>query len=207
MNPSMVSFSALSQPSFRTFKLRPRNDNCIICSGVQSLLEDADYVQFCGGDRPNWEMRGQQPGEPRNRVTAKGGVSVAQWTTCLQKNPQEFNLILPSAKPKRLIDVRPEVEFGICHVPGFTSAWALIQKAGFDDQKMSDIPLNVLVTNPKEFLPSDPNVNIYIVCRLGNDSQIAAEALRSIDKREVIQDIIGGLKAWARDVDDNFPIY
>lgn len=65
----------------------------------------------------------------------------------------------------------------------------------------------MLVANPKEFLPSDPNVNVYIVCRLGNDSQIAAEALRSFDERDVIQDIIGGLKAWARDVDDNFPIY
>lgn len=65
----------------------------------------------------------------------------------------------------------------------------------------------MLVTDPKEFLPSDPNVNIYIICRLGNDSQIAAEAMRSIDGREVIQDITGGLKAWARDVDDNFPIY
>jgi len=103
---------------------------------------------------------------------------------------QEFKVILPSSKPKRLIDVRPEVEFGICHIPGFTN-----------------IPLNVLVTNPKEFLPSDPNVDIYIICRLGNDSQIAAEAMRSINGREVIQDITGGLKAWARDVDVNFPIY
>ncbi|KAF8326504.1 hypothetical protein F5887DRAFT_1014003 [Amanita rubescens] len=173
MNPSLLTFSALNQPFFRNFKLRRRNDNCIICSGPKTLLGDANYIQFCGGDRPDWETRGLQPGEPRNRITAK-----------------EFKVILPSSKPKRLIDVRPEVEFGICHIPGFTN-----------------IPLNVLVTNPKEFLPSDPNVDIYIICRLGNDSQIAAEAMRSINGREVIQDITGGLKAWARDVDVNFPIY
>lgn len=134
MNPSLVSFSALSQPSFRTFKLRHRNNSCVICSGAQTLPGDADYVEFCGGDRPNWEMRGLQPGEPRNRITAKGSISVVQWIIYLQKNAQEFNLILPTTIHKGLIDVRPEVEFGICHIPGFTSQWILIRKTHWVDR-------------------------------------------------------------------------
>jgi adenylyltransferase/sulfurtransferase len=47
----------------------------------------------------------------------------------------------------------------------------------------------------------------YIICRLGNDSQIAAEALRSIRPDGHIQDIIGGLRAWSKNIDPNFPIY
>ena len=45
------------------------------------------------------------------------------------------------------------------------------------------------------------------MCRLGNDSQIAADAIRSIERGPVVKDIIGGLKAWAKDVDNNFPVY
>ncbi len=83
MNPSLLTFSALNQPFFRTFKLRRRNDNCIICSGPKTLLGDVDYIQFCGGDRPDWETRGLQPGEPRNRITAKANIFVVHWIICL----------------------------------------------------------------------------------------------------------------------------
>jgi len=62
------------------------------------------------------------------------------------------------------------------------------------------------MSNPQEYI-SPPDVNTYIVCRLGNDSQIAADALRSLDRRSVVKDLIGGLGAWARDVDNDFPIY
>lgn len=93
-------------------------------------------------------------------------------------------------KPKRLIDVRSEVEFEICQIPGFINA-----------------PLDVLVSNPQDYLPLDPDIDTFAVCRLGNDSQIAADALRSLDQHCVVKDMIGGLKAWAKHVDNNFPIY
>ncbi len=49
----------------------------------------------------------------------------------------------------------------------------------------------------------------YVVCRLGNDSQIAADALRGArpDPTFVIKDLVGGLRAWSRDVDPGFPVY
>jgi adenylyltransferase/sulfurtransferase len=47
----------------------------------------------------------------------------------------------------------------------------------------------------------------YVICRLGNDSQVAVEALRRIRPNGQIQDIIGGLRAWSTDVDPDFPIY
>ena len=52
-----------------------------------------------------------------------------------------------------------------------------------------------------------------MVCRLGNDSQLAADALRERKKiaayssTYTIVDLIGGLKSWSKDVDQNFPIY
>ena len=71
-----------------------------------------------------------------------------------------------------------------------------------------DVPLNDIVVNPAEFLPKDPSIATYVVCRLGNDSQIAADALRSVAGPDLtVKDIIGGLKAWSRDVDAMFPVY
>lgn len=33
-------------------------------------IEDVDYVQFCGGVRPDWEALGLNPGDGESRITA-----------------------------------------------------------------------------------------------------------------------------------------
>lgn len=56
-------------------------------------------------------------------------------------------------------------------------------------------------------MPTTSMTPVFVVCRLGNDSQIAAQALREVVPTLDIRDIIGGLQAWSRDVDPEFPIY
>ena len=57
---------------------------------------------------------------------------------------------------------------------------------------------------------------VYVVCRLGNDSQKAVQTLnehflsKNTDRKasiETIKDLIGGITAWANTVDKNFPKY
>lgn len=48
---------------------------------------------------------------------------------------------------------------------------------------------------------------IYVICRLGNDSQIAAESLRAVASDIVIKDVVGGLRAWSKIIDPDFPYY
>lgn len=74
---------------------------------------------------------------------------------------------------------------------------------------LKDIPLNEFVANPATYIPLEPSTKTYIVCRLGNDSQIAANALRSVESSNTgsVQDLLGGLRAWSKDVDSKFPIY
>ncbi|OJT13882.1 DnaJ subfamily C member 21 -like protein [Trametes pubescens] len=43
--------------------------------------------------------------------------------------------------------------------------------------------------------------DIYVVCRLGNDSQMAVDALRGAGRSGVVKDLVGGLRAWSLDVD------
>lgn len=72
---------------------------------------------------------------------------------------------------------------------------------------MVDVPLGVLLADPASHLPTDVTTPIYVVCRLGNDSQIAADALRGESQGNLIRDLVGGLKSWAKEVDPNFPVY
>jgi adenylyltransferase/sulfurtransferase len=68
------------------------------------------------------------------------------------------------------------------------------------------VPLATIVTDPASHLVGDGS---YItVCRLGNDSQLAVEALRSVsDAGHEIRDLTGGLQSWRKDVDAQFPTY
>lgn len=76
-----------------------------------------------------------------------------------------------------------------------------------------DVPLDEITSNPEAHLVTNENTEIYLICRLGNDSQIAANSLReyvqknTAEKKFIIKDVIGGLRAWSRDVDPLFPVY
>lgn len=50
-----------------------------------------------------------------------------------------------------------------------------------------------------------------MICRLGNDSQLATRKFQEVLGEESgsrwIRDVIGGLKAWHKEVDSGFPDY
>jgi len=53
------------------------------------------------------------------------------------------------------------------------------------------------------------DVPIYVVCRVGNDSQVVAKMLRErgrhVRRQRFIGDIRGGMQAWKREIDPTFP--
>ncbi|KAI9056820.1 hypothetical protein FKP32DRAFT_1415841 [Trametes sanguinea] len=179
--PTLLMFSALGAPPFRSVKIRSRRATCPAC-GVEGekvgRIEETDYVAFCGGERPDWVSRGLVEGNPEKRIRAKELKEVLE---------------RPS-KAVRVLDVRPRTEFGICHLPGSTN-----------------VPIKELLTNPKTVMGEvgdcGGDEEIYVVCRLGNDSQLAVDALKEAGRAGVVKDLVGGLRAWAKEVDSNFPIY
>ncbi|KAK7023856.1 adenylyltransferase [Favolaschia claudopus] len=174
--PSLLLFSALGSPPFRSIKLRSRKPNCPACGSADQTvgqIRDIDYVQFCGGATPDWENLGLVPGSSEDRV------SVEEFEKSLATNREEHTVI----------DVRSAAEFSICSLPGSIN-----------------VPLNELTANPESHLVH--HRKIFVVCRLGNDSQIAASSLREKKGDDVVvRDVIGGLKAWTRHIDPNFPVY
>ena len=90
--------------------------------------------------------------------------------------------------------------------------------------RLSDIPLKELLSKPADALDSvlarsygghneqnERKRDLILVCRRGNDSQVAAQAIRSaVTEYGVnlqVTDLIGGLVKWAEDVDPLFPVY
>ncbi|KAG6334117.1 hypothetical protein ID866_4979 [Astraeus odoratus] len=173
--PSLLLFSAISSPPFRTVKLRSRRATCFACGpgDTASMIADTDYITFCGGTRPDWLQRGLTIGKANERIE----VQVLKREMDLQGQ-------------YILIDVRPRTEFGICRLP-----------------ESQNVPLPELLANPAAHIPTTHTDKVFVICRLGNDSQIAAQALRDLDSSLDIKDVIGGLRAWSQHVDPQFPIY
>jgi len=95
-----------------------------------------------------------------------------------------------------LLDVREKVQYDICNIEGSIN----IPFSTLQGSKDISLP---------ESVPDD--APIYVICRLGNDSQVITKKLKEIglDKngKRTILDIKDGLKAWREDVDNSWPEY
>ncbi|XP_055905989.1 adenylyltransferase and sulfurtransferase MOCS3-2 [Eupeodes corollae] len=93
-----------------------------------------------------------------------------------------------------LIDVRSPVEFEMCRLDNSIN---IPLKNILDGSRINEIQSKI----------QSDNMPVVVLCRRGNDSQIAVDHLRNKLKSCRVKDIIGGLYAWQRKVDRNFPIY
>lgn len=92
-----------------------------------------------------------------------------------------------------LIDVRSTDQFGITALPNSINIpW----DADFQKRQLVDEYL------PSGYTKQDP---CYVICRYGNDSQIAAKTLMDLGFTNV-KDIIGGINKW-NDIDKEIPRY
>ena len=184
---SMLLFSANSIPPFRSVRLRARRPKCFACSAEAGLSLESlssgslDYVLFCGVTSPVKIL------QPEERIEAR-----------------EYERVLKGRGEKHLlIDVREKVQFDICSIEGsinvpFSTVYG--SRALAEDGKNP-------VWVPETLAADAP---IYIVCRLGNDSQVVARRLKESGLNEngrYIGDIRDGLKAWKEQVDSSWPDY
>lgn len=176
----LLLFDAVSG-SFRSVKLRPKSPDCVICSDNPSVNSLIDYTQFCGS-AANDKQLCLKVSRPEERLS------------CLDY----YNHVRMGDVSHVLLDVREPLQFQICSLPGSLH-----------------IPLNKLEDSIEELKShcvdttsyDDPHKTpIYVVCRLGNDSQLAVQLLRKLGFRNSL-DLIGGLDAWTIDVDSEFPRY
>ncbi|KAL2072634.1 hypothetical protein VTL71DRAFT_11977 [Oculimacula yallundae] len=203
---TMLLFSSNSSPPFRTLRLRARRANCFACSSssgltVESLTSGSlDYVLFCGVNSPVNILT------PEERISAKEYNTIIAQQRSQNENKSENREQNQHQNQKQdhvLIDVREKVQFDICALPNSIN----VPFSTFQNPKALPLPLSQITTSSSTSESSTP---IYVICRLGNDSQIVTRKLKDSEfgkgGRE-IRDIQGGLKAWKRDVDRNWPEY
>ncbi|RAL14474.1 HesA/MoeB/ThiF family protein [Aspergillus homomorphus CBS 101889] len=197
--PALHIFSAYSSPLFRTIKLRSRRANCAVCSAEATVSLDTvrsgstDYVFFCGSADSEMLLA------PEERVT-----------------PLEYQALHPPSEPgvegkqPTMIDVREKVQFDICSLDNSINipiSTILASSTSKGDDSSAQLPSWV----PPELAAAESKDPIYVVCRMGNDSQIVVKKLKELGldrqgQRRVV-DIQGGFHSWRKQVDPEWPEY
>ncbi|KAH8194530.1 hypothetical protein TruAng_011310 [Truncatella angustata] len=185
--PSLLLFSASGTTTFRSMRMRGRRADCFACSTSSTLSLETlksgslDYVAFCGVASLVQVLK------PEERVTA------AFYDTFRKGKPNPAHILL---------DVREREHFDIASIPGAINVpFSTFQVRSAPSEKPGRpgwLP---------ESLPAD--APIYVVCRVGNDSQLIAQRLKEMGLDEAgarfVGDISGGMRAWKHQVDTSLP--
>ncbi|XP_076835331.1 adenylyltransferase and sulfurtransferase MOCS3 isoform X2 [Brachyhypopomus gauderio] len=175
---------------FRTIKLRARRAECAVCGDTPTVTQLQDYEAFCGSAATDKCRR-------LNLLSAGQRFSV-----------QEYKAIVDGGSPHLLLDVRPKVEVDICHL----STSINIPLLRIEERKADDVNLlKEKINEVKQQMNTDSPVPVFVVCKLGNDSQRAVQILEKMCGSELenitVKDISGGLMAWVDKIDPSFPQY
>ena len=147
---------------------------------VKEVTSLVDYVQFCGAAATDKEAGVSLLG-PEDRVSVHH----------LQ------NVINTGAGV--VVDVRAETETEICRLEPSLNV------------PLSDLKYDGHWASIREKINSSARgqevQELYVVCRRGNDSQVATGLLRPLLPGARVRDVIGGLHAWTKHIDPTFPLY
>jgi adenylyltransferase/sulfurtransferase len=164
---------------FRTLKLH-KNPDCPVCGTHPTVTELIDYDQFCGIQKP----------------TSVGPLEVAQNKAVAdipvvdgipQITVQELKRRLDAHEDIFILDVREPHEAQIVNIGA------------------PQIPLGQLANRVDE-LGAERNRNIIIHCKSGGRSQKAALILKNAGFTHV-ENLAGGILAWAEKIDPSLPKY
>ncbi|KAK5916528.1 hypothetical protein CgunFtcFv8_011504 [Champsocephalus gunnari] len=185
----LVMFDA-QDARFRSIKLRPKQAGCAVCGENPSVTRLVDYEAFCGSAATDKCRK-------LNLLSRDQRITV-----------QDYKSIIDTAEPHLLLDVRPLVEVDICHLPTSLN----IPLSSLEYRKSEHIQLlQESISQLKQQMEGDCRPPVYVICKMGNDSQKAVQVMEKMSGSEVdsitVKDISGGLMAWANRIDPTFPQY
>ncbi|RHZ63576.1 HesA/MoeB/ThiF family protein [Aspergillus thermomutatus] len=204
--PSLLIFSAYSTPPFRTIKLRSRRAKCAVCSADASVTLETlkagstDYVFFCGVAGLEASLLSEERISPLD-FRKKHPKQVPQDGGSINKEPT-------------IIDVREKVQFDICNLENSINipiSTILSSASSSTTNADNDAQPSLPSWLPPDLASATSTDPIYVVCRLGNDSQIAVRRLKELGLdqggQRYVGDIQGGLRAWREQIDPDWPEY
>jgi molybdopterin/thiamine biosynthesis adenylyltransferase/rhodanese-related sulfurtransferase len=165
--------------NFRTLKLR-KNPDCPVCGTHPTVTELIDYDQFCGIEKP----KSVGPLEVA-RDKAVGDASVVDGIP--QITVEELKRKLDAKDDVFVLDVREPHEYPIANLGAPL------------------IPLGELEKRVSE-LDAQKDREVVVHCRSGARSQKAAVILKNAGFKNV-ENLAGGILAWADKIDPSMPKY
>uniref|UniRef100_A0A8B9U5L4 Adenylyltransferase and sulfurtransferase MOCS3 n=1 Tax=Anas zonorhyncha TaxID=75864 RepID=A0A8B9U5L4_9AVES len=188
-NQFMLMFDA-REGKFRNIKLRPKKADCAVCGDNPSVTRLQDYEAFCGSSATD-KCR------TLHLLSSKDRISV-----------EEYKKLLDEQVPHVLLDVRPQVEVDICRLAH--SVHIPLSKLEEKNEECLEY-LEKRICEEKQRTNGQTSFPVYVVCKLGNDSQKAVRIIQELPVKEygpvLAKDIKGGLMAWASKIDPTFPQY
>ncbi|XP_008310652.1 adenylyltransferase and sulfurtransferase MOCS3 isoform X2 [Cynoglossus semilaevis] len=189
LHQQLMMFDA-QDARFRSIKLRPRQSDCAVCGQNPSVTKLVDYESFCGSAATDKCRK-------LNLLSRDQRITV-----------QAYKLMLDKAEPHLLLDVRPLVEVDICSLPfSLNIPLSQLEAKNSDDIHL----LRERISHLKHQIAGISQPPVFVICKLGNDSQKAVNILEQMSGLQVdsiiVKDICGGLMAWANIVDPSFPQY
>lgn len=176
----LLLFDGLSS-TFRNIKLRGKSMKCEICVEPRKIKSLIDYEEFCDMKASDKDFKLEWLPE-EHRVTV-----------------ETLNESRKNGEKHLLIDVRHENEYEICRLNG-SENYPIIMFGNTKNERRTALI---------ERIQNEKIPQIFVICRRGNDSQVAA--MRLIDEMDdvdvKIHDIVGGLHSWTDLIDKTFPKY
>lgn len=182
----MLIFSAFSTPQFRSVRMRGRHTNCAACSANATITPD----QLTDGSMDYAAFCGIT--NPVQLLPPQLRVSASEFA----RQPRDGSNVL--------IDVRDETQYAMCALRGSIN----VPWRGSKEKWVQSAAEAGAISSGND------GRHRFVVCRFGNDSQLAVQAVRemlesvgSAGTEIPIKDIRGGFRAWKDEVDGEWPDY
>ncbi|CAK7915291.1 adenylyltransferase and sulfurtransferase Uba4p [[Candida] anglica] len=176
--PFLSMYTGYPQQVLRVFKMRNKQKTCAVCGENPSITQDLITRNAI------------------DYVEFCGKVNANVLTPEQRITVHEYKQSLDGANNSSiLLDVRPKEQFSIISLPAAINIpWDPTLA------KLDDIDSYLPTGFDKE------TDTIHIICRYGNDSQLATAKLIELGFKNV-KDIKGGINKWSEEIDNTVPIY
>lgn len=178
---TMHMFSAYNPQPFRSVRMRSRRSDCAACSSQACISKET----LSSGSLDYVQFCGIAA--PVSLLTPTERVSCA-----------EYVRITTSTETKHiLLDVRERLLYELYALPGSVN----VPFSEVLEWKSTDDAVQACQID-------EDTTAVYIICRLGNDSQITVNKLKELGlgtNGRYIGDIVGGLRGWKDEVDETLP--
>ncbi|CCH58165.1 hypothetical protein TBLA_0A03670 [Henningerozyma blattae CBS 6284] len=180
--PFLMLYSGFPNQTLRNFKMRGRQSSCQCCGKnptiTKNTIESGEINYSLFCGKRNY-----------NVLEAHERMNVSQF--------HENYIVNSPSNQVILLDVRPPHHFGISH---------------FDNAINISVPqltkLNGSFSELQKKLPSlNKNSEVVVLCRYGNDSQVATRMLKDNFGLKNVKDVQGGFFKYIDDIDNSIPQY